>query len=237
MKEILKIAIRQKTRKFLEDRISGIEKMRFDDIEINPFLIASIKNQFDMKNQRDLAEWIVNQRVERGLVTAFGGTLQKIAKEFANVKTTPGFTMSIKKNGCTYNILITSGPNPYAKPQAVPIVKRMLESAEREPRTMPVLGMCYGNNDVVSNVVKTEFKEIKYLAGRDFWEFISGDSKCRDEVLEVIYETANKFQDSEKRNIQRIKEKKIKEIEDVLRYNYGRDKNKFWKKLFRDVYI
>ena len=78
MEPLIKIAIKQNTRKFLEDRISAIEKLRFENIELNPFLIASIKNQFNMKKHRDLAEWVVNQRVERGLVTAFGGILQKL---------------------------------------------------------------------------------------------------------------------------------------------------------------
>jgi len=237
MEPLIKIAIKQNTRKFLEDRISAIEKLRFENIELNPFLIASIKNQFNMKKQRDLAEWVVNQRVERGLVTAFGGILQKIAKEFSNEKTSPGFTMSIRKYGKKYNILITSGPKPYAKPQAGPIVTRMIKSKETDPNSIPVLGICYGNDDAISNIVKTEFKEIKYLAGKAFWEFISEDPKCRDEIIEIMYETANKFQDSEKRNIQKMKDKKIDEFEEILRDYFGKDVEKFWKKLFRDVYI
>ena len=97
MDKLIKIAVKQQTRKFLKDRISGIEGLRLDDIELNPFLIASIKNQFGMKKQKDLAMWMINQRIERGTVTAFGGILQKITKEFTNEVTTPGFTMTLKK--------------------------------------------------------------------------------------------------------------------------------------------
>ena len=237
MDEEIKIAVKRQTRKFLKDRISGIEKLRLDDIELNPFLIASIKNQFGMKNQNDLAKWIINQRIERGLVTAFGGVLQKIAKEFANQPTQPGFTITLKKNGKKYNIIITSGPNPYAATQATDLRNRMMESKRRDPNSIPILGMCYGNDDVVSSVVKKELKEIKYFAGKEFWSFISGDKNCRDEIIKIMYETANRFQDSENRNIEKVTKLKIEEFKDALEYKFGKDPNKFWKNLFRDIYI
>ena len=237
MDEEIKIAVKRQTRKFLKDRISGIEKLRLDDIELNPFLIASIKNQFGMKNQNDLAKWIINQRIERGLVTAFGGVLQKIAKEFANQPTQPGFTITLKKNGKKYNIIITSGPNPYAVTQATDLRNRMMESKRRDPTSIPILGMCYGNDDVVSSIVKKELKEIKYFAGKEFWSFISGDKNCRDEIIKIMYETANRFQDSENRNIEKVTKLKIEEFKDALEYKFGKDPNKFWKNLFRDIYI
>ena len=237
MDKLIKIAVKKQTRKFLKARISGIEELRLDDIELNPFLIASIKNQFGMKKQKDLAMWMINQRIERGTVTAFGGILQKIAKEFTNEVTTPGFTMTLKKNGEKYNIMVTSGPNPYAKQQAVDFVNRMMESKKSDPDAIPILGMCYGNDDVISSIIKTELKEIKYLVGKEFWKFISGDKNCRDEIIKIMYDTANQFQDLEKGNIDKVRRKKINEFEEVLQYRFGKNPNKFWKNLFRDIYI
>ena len=98
MNDSIKILIKKHTRDFLESRLSTIQKIRFEDFEINPYLIASVKNQLGMKKQRDLARWLVTQRSERGMVTAFGSTLQKIAKEFSDEPTTPGFTMTLRKN-------------------------------------------------------------------------------------------------------------------------------------------
>ena len=237
MDKLIKIAVKQQTRKFLKERISGIEELRLENIELNPFLIASIKNQFGMKKQKDLAMWMVNQRIERGTVTAFGGILQKIAKEFTNEVTTPGFTMTLKKNGKKYNIVVTSGPNPYAKQQAVDFVNRMMESKKTDPGSIPILGMCYGNNDVLSSIIKSKLKEIKYLVGKEFWEFISGDKNCRDEIIKTMYDTANQFQDLEKRNVNKVRNKKINEFEEALQDRFGKNPNKFWENLFRDIYI
>ena len=135
MNDSIKILIKKHTRDFLESRLSTIQKIRFEDFEINPYLIASVKNQLGMKKQRDLARWLVTQRSERGMVTAFGSTLQKIAKEFSDELTTPGFTMTLKKRGKKYNIVVTSGPNPYAKTQAVDLRNRLIVSKETDPQT------------------------------------------------------------------------------------------------------
>ena len=176
MNDSIKILIKKHTRDFLESRLSTIQKIRFEDFEINPYLIASVKKQLGMKKQRDLARWLVTQRSERGMVTAFGSTLQKIAKEFSDEPTTSGFTMTLKKRSKKYNIVVTSGPNPYAKTQAVDLRNRLIASKETDPNSTPILGMCYGNKDAVSPIVKSELKNIKYYAGREFWEFISGET-------------------------------------------------------------
>lgn len=73
--------------------MNSIENLSIWDMEINPFLIAVVKSQLRLKTPHDLAEWLVKQRIERGLVTAFGKTLQTVAKEFSSEKTLPGLTM------------------------------------------------------------------------------------------------------------------------------------------------
>ena len=222
---------------FLENRLKTIQKIDFEDYEINSFLLASAKDQLGMKNQNDLARWIVTQRSERGLVTSFGGVLQKIAKTFSEEATTPGFTMTLKKNGKKYNILVTSGPNPFAKRQAVDVRRQFEDSVESDSTSIPVLGMCYGNDDAVSNIVKSELKGMRYYAGGKFWEFLSGEEKCRDDILKIIAETAENFQDVGNKSISSITEKKINQIEKSLCAKFGKDEKKFWKKLFRDIYI
>ena len=67
---------------FLESRLKKIQKIDFEDYTLNPFLVYAVKDQLKMKNQKDLARWLVTQRSERGLVTSFGKVLQKIAKSF-----------------------------------------------------------------------------------------------------------------------------------------------------------
>ena len=95
------IRIKKHFKKFLEHRIESIEKLSARDLEINPFLISTIKHQFNINSTYDLAEWLVKQRIERGTVTGFGNTLQNIAKEFSNEKPFQGFNKitRLKKNG------------------------------------------------------------------------------------------------------------------------------------------
>ena len=82
MENRIKSLIEIHVSEFLENRLKTIQKIDLGDYEINSFLLASVKDQLEMKNQKDLARWIVTQRSERGLVTSFGGVLQKIAKTF-----------------------------------------------------------------------------------------------------------------------------------------------------------
>jgi len=221
---------------FLENRLKKIQKIDFEDYTLNPFLVYAVKDQLKMKNQKDLARWLVTQRSERGLVTSFGKVLQKIAKSFTDEPSTPGFTMTLVKNRKKYNIMVTSGPNPYSVRQAQDLRRQFEESIEIDSKSIPVLGMCYGNNDVVNSIIKKELKGMKYYAGRKFWQFLSGEEKCRDEILKIVRETANNFQDIDKKSIASITEKKVIEIEKKLSSKYGNNEKEFWTNL-RDVYI
>ena len=232
IKSLIEIHINE----FLEKRLKRIQKIYLEDYKINSFLISAVKNQLGMKNQMDLARWIVTQRSERGLVTAFGRVFQKIAKEFTNEPTTPGFTMTLKKNGKKYNIIVTSGPNPYSERQAADIRRQFIDSKQYDVTSIPVLGMCYGDNKAVSNIVKVTLKGMQYYTGRKFWEFISGEERCRDEILKIIEKAADDFQDVENKSILSITNKKIGSIEKRLCDVYGKDEKKFWKNLFSDIY-
>ena len=237
MDDSIKILIKKHTRDFLEKRLETIQKIRFEDFEINPYLIASVKNQLGMKKQRDLARWLVTQRSERGMVTSFGSTLQKIAKEFSDEPTTSGFTMTLKKRSKKYNIVVTSGPNPYAKGPMIDLRNKLLESKKTDPGSIPIFGMCYGDDDSLSSIVKNELTDVQYYVGRRFWEFISGNKNCRDEIIKIIYDMASHFQDLEKRTIQKITNGKIEQLEESLKDRYGRNPNKFWKSILKDLYI
>ena len=128
---------------FLDNRINAIMKLSVTDIEINPFLIATIRDQLKIKTPHDLAEWMIRQRLERSMVTGFGSTLQNIAKEFCNEKPLPNITAKIKKNGKTYNLIIKSGSNHNI--QVTNNIRRvLLDSKNIEPTSIPVFGICYG---------------------------------------------------------------------------------------------
>jgi len=231
------ISIELHIEQFLKNRIKKIKTLRFKDLEINPILIATIKNQMGLKTQHDLADWLVRQRIERGTVTSFGLILQEIAKEFSNEESLPGFTMKIKKDGKNYNLLITSGPNPYARPQAVAIVEKFLRSKKIESGSIPILCMCYGNEKAISSIVKNDMKEVRHLIGRDFWEFISDDRNCRDKILKISKEAGERFQKKNELSLKKAIEKKVNNIEQELKEWYGTELETFWKNVLYDAYI
>ena len=78
----------------------------------------------------------------------------------------------------------------------------------------------------------------KIIIGNEFWEFISGDKNCRNEVLKIITDEAEKF--SKSRNNQSIHHALTttnNEMEKYLSHMYGKDEKRFWRNFFRDIYI
>jgi len=134
----IEIRIRRNFENFLNRRMKSIENLSARDLELNPFLIASIKHQLQIDSPYDLAEWLVRQRIERGTVTGFGKTLQNIAKEFSSEKPLSGLTMKLKKNGKTYNLMIKSGPNPYPMQPAKDMQRILLDTKRIEPDSIPI---------------------------------------------------------------------------------------------------
>lgn len=234
--EAIKIRIRIHFENFLNSRIKTIESLAASDLEINPFLIASIKSQLKIDSTHNLAEWLVRQRIERGTVTGFGNTLQKIAKEFSNEKPLSGLTMKIIKEGKTYNLMIKSGPNPYPMQPAIDMQRILLETKNIEPNSIPIFCMCYGNEASVSNIVKSYMSEVKRLVGKDFWEFISGDPKCQREILTIAKMVGKDYKDKKGNSLNDVMCRKITYVEDELTKLYGKDKEIFWKNVLEDVY-
>lgn len=230
------VHIRKHFRCFLNDRIHSIAKLTIWDFELNPFLIACVKNQMKLKTPEELAQWLVRQRIERGLVTGFGKTLQKIAKEFSKEEPLPGLTMKLKRNRTVYNLMIKSGPNPYPMQPAIDMQRILLETKKQDPKSIPIFCMCYGNENALSNIVKTYMNEVKHLVGKDFWAFISEDPECEKKILKIAKEEGNGFRDKEGNTLYHMVEKKIKYMEMELKKLYGSDNNTFWEHVLEDVY-
>ena len=230
------IRIKKHFQNFLNHRIESIQKLAARDLELNPFLISTIKHQFNINSTYDLAEWLVKQRIERGTVTGFGSTLQNIAKEFSNEKPFPGLTMRLKKNGKTYNLMIKSGPNPYPMQPAIDMERILLDSKKTEPNSIPIFCMCYGNEEKVSSVVKNHMSKVKRLVGKEFWAFISDDPNCRKKILAIAKELGDNYKDQNGNSINNLIELKIKYVEKELKKLYGSKQDAFWKNIFQDIY-
>jgi len=231
----VEIRIRDQLVAFLSKKIQAVKDISVTDMEINPFFIATVQTQLAMKNQRDLAEWLVRQRVERSMVTGFGTTLQNIAKEFCHEKPLPNLTAKMNKDGKTYNIIIKSGPN-HNVPVSSGIQQALLNSKTIEPESIPIFGMCYGNEESIGTIVKKYAGGVKQLVGKEFWTFISGDPDCYMQILEMAKNTGKHYKDISGNSLNQTMEKKIEYVTRELEELYGKDTNVFWKNIVCDVY-
>ena len=229
------IRIRDHFESFLASKFESIVNLTAWDLGINPFLVATIRSQLKMDTAYDLAGWLVKQRIERSVVTGFGMTLQKIAKEFSNEKPLPDLTIRIKKEGKIYNFMIKSGPNPYSMQAAKNMQRILLATKKTDPGSTPIFAMCYGDVESISGVIKTHMGDVQQMIGADFWEFISGDPDCQKKILRIASEVGRVYKDSKGNSLNQIIEDKIKYVESELIKLYE-EKNDFWKNVIDGAY-
>ncbi|MAH51415.1 hypothetical protein CMI37_36705 [Candidatus Pacearchaeota archaeon] len=76
--------IRGEVNSFLQRRYANVQGLRLAHLNINPFVARSLATHLGIQDPRALISFFVRQRVERGIVTAMGTLLQKIATLFAD---------------------------------------------------------------------------------------------------------------------------------------------------------
>ncbi len=215
---------------FLQRRIKRLRRLKLDDLDINPFLLRVISHEMGLDNAQSIVRWLVNQRLERGTVTSFGATLEKVAQVFGESTGVEGADIMLTRGGRHYYIQVKSGPNTVPKDLAAR-TSELLQSAQRRNRgSIALFGMCYGNPGRVSNIVR-RYVGVDYLIGREFWEFISGESGCIDRIYEIAHSVSRHFRDSTGHSMQQILEEKITELTAAFRDRYGDSGTEMWEKL------
>ena len=63
--------IRMHFENFIGNKIAAIMDLSLSNFDINPFLIATIRDQLGISTPLDLARWLITQRLERSMVTGF----------------------------------------------------------------------------------------------------------------------------------------------------------------------
>jgi len=222
--------------KFLSARAQTIRNLRIEDLHINPFLIRILATEMGLSDAKSIVTWLVNQRLERGTVTAFGLALQEAAKVFSEGSAVEGADIMKTKSGRHYYIQVKSGPNTIPKDMGVRI-SQLLRSAQRRNRgSVALFGMCYGNKQQVSGIVRKYVEQeggIEWLVGRDFWEFISDDAHCIEEIYRIAGEVGKEFKDTKGQSISEILESKIQDLLEQFKGLYGAGGDEMWQNLLR----
>ncbi|MGC8787628.1 MAG: PmeII family type II restriction endonuclease [Anaerolineae bacterium] len=189
-----------------------------------------------LNDAQSIVRWLVSQRLERGTVTSFGLALQKAANVFSEGTGVEGADILKTKEGRHYHIQVKSGPNTIPKDLGVRIAQ-LLRSAQRRNRgSVALFGMCYGSKQQVSNIVRQYVEEeggISWIAGREFWEFISEDPGCIMEIYEIAAEVGEKFKDALGQSLSEILEAKLLELQGQFEELYGKSGDVMWKNLLQ----
>ena len=229
---------RDKVRRIFEDflraRAKTIRRLKIQHLNVNPFLIRLLARELNLNDSKSIVTWLVQQRLERGTVTSFGNALQEAAKVFSEGSGVEGADILKTKKGTHYHIQIKSGPNTIPKDLGVRI-SQLLRSAQRRNRgSVALYGMCYGSKEQVSGVVRKYVKEeggVDWLSGREFWEFISDDPACIDEIYEIAEEVSKTFRDEENQWLSQILEHKIVQLQAQFEEMYGKSGTEMWENL------
>lgn len=226
--------IRKVFQSFLRNRAKGIKSLRVSDLNANPFLVRLVAKQMDFSDVQSIVRWLVAQRLERGTVTAFGIALQAAAKVFSEGTGVEGADILKKKKGHRYHIQVKSGPNTIPKDLRVRITQ-LLKSAQRRNRgSVALFGMCYGNREQVSGIVKQYVQAqggVDWVTGKEFWEFISDIPDCHREIYRIAAEVGDEFRDESGRTLRELIEKKISDLSKEFLEAYGSGGDEMWWRL------
>jgi hypothetical protein len=90
--------------------------------------------------------------------------------------------------------------------------------------------MCYGNEEQVSSIVQ-RYVQVDYLIGREFWEFISGEPDCIEQIYDIAAEVSRTFVDERGRTLTQALEEKADELAGEFERLYPASGPEMWQAL------
>jgi hypothetical protein len=218
----------QQLRAITNQKFNAIRKLSISDIDFNPFLLMSL----GLNTPREIAEFVVRQRLERSLVTSFGQRIQNVAMAITERGTgVEGADICKEKNGIRYYIQMKTGPKTVNKDIMEQISTLLVSAARRNRGSVPLLGMTYGNSEMVSSIVR-KYSQVDWIIGREFWSFISEDEGSAKEIFNLIRELDTEGDDTDIAFSEYL-DQKISELSEQIIDKYG-DGEDMWEQLFED---
>lgn len=215
--------IRETFAAFLDARARNLERLTLDDMKFNVVLLRTIATMLNFETPEDLLRYRLAQYLERGTGTAWGHALQAAAREISGSGSgVAGADIEVTADGRRHFVQIKSGPDTANKDIAQNISTLLNSARARDPSAICVLGVCYGRPEQISGFAQGEFQSrgIVLKIGREFWEFISGDPECLNEVLELAGEAAEGRVAGEESFADRV-EYKVQELTAEFEARYG----------------
>lgn len=190
-------------KKFITERENEIKKLKLDDISINPLLVPLIGS-----SSKEIVSYFVYQAASRGLVTAWGFVVQKMATVSGTFENVPDDDISwenikskMKTKGISVKgmkpdiknsnefVQVKSGPNTM-NDGMVSSLSDVITQFENIGETC-ILGMTYGKENEISSIM-SQIPKAKRLNGKDFWEHVSGEKDHHEKIIHAINIAATK---------------------------------------------
>lgn len=186
-----------------------------------------------LKDARSIIKFLLHERFERGAVTSAGDMFQKLAAIFCEPTGVEGADLMKRKEGRYYYIQVKAGPNTVDKDACIKLSNDLRKAQRRHLGAITVFGMAYGSEEQISNIVRSYLDVDMMLIGKDFWEFISGDPDCLQELYEIAGEVARSFRDKRGRTIAQLLEEKLEQLLKEFEVTYGSEGDEMWQRLLQ----
>lgn len=209
--------------RFLQRRVTNLEALTLSHLKFNVLLTRVTATMLELETPESLLRARLAQHLERGSVTAFGTTLQSIAKDIAGEATgVAGADIMLTREGRHYYIQVKSGPDTANRDIAQNISTLLNAARARDPEAICLFGVCYARPDQISPIVLSQLQQrgVGLQVGRAFWEFISGDANCLVEILDIASSVADESGPGELSFSDRV-ERKLKELTREFHSRYG----------------
>jgi hypothetical protein len=99
-----------------------------------------------------------------------------------------------------------------------------------------MFGVCYARPEQISGIVKGQLERagVALTIGREFWEFISGDPQCLNEILALAGEAAGEAPPGEMSFADRV-EQKLESLTREFTDRYGKAlDDEAWERFLAD---
>lgn len=173
MDKIKEQRIREKIAKYIIEMTQKYEKLKRDDLAINPFLAGALK----LDSEEKIWEFFITQRLQRGIVTSFGSLLQEIAKILDSEANMEDIDLVIKKDNKVHYVQLKSGPEGFTRPALRKTKSAFDKLKAKDTKCVTTIAFCYGIKSQISKIWGKEVYESAdiVLVGKEFWDYFFGE--------------------------------------------------------------
>lgn len=225
--------IRGILKNFLKNVFKNLSSLTLDDLTPNPLLMKLVSEVAELRTPQAIVEYLINARIERSTSTGYGNTIQKIATAFSNTTGVEGADIEVIRdtNGdgvpIKWHIQLKSGPSTVNKDICLQTTRELQSAVRRAPGSAGLLGITYGKADRVSSITH-KYLAFDFKAGRDFWEFISGDPECYKKLWQITIEVAESYTDKSGKTLKQLIEEKREQLTRQFQSKYGDSGEDMW---------